>query len=204
MSGDGPRWEHRRLIAALWTVAQRHGWAYWERADWLDDRFRFLGTPFTGGHERAFRSVLAGGHRGRHVGVFEYSQRSDEELLPRHHTVAVVTLPAGVPTLDVRPEGTGSKLAGLVGLGDLQLESDEFNQKFHIRCDIDRFAYDVLHPRMIEWLLAHARARTVPFRFVDGYLMAWDESTIDPWRVEWMVDYVCDIVERVPGFVWNY
>lgn len=43
----------------------------------------------------------------------------------------------------------------------------------------------------------------MPFRFVRGDLLAWDDTRIDPWRAVWMVNYVCDIHDRVPSFVWK-
>jgi len=45
------------------------------------------------------------------------------------------------------------------------LESEEFNRAFKIKTAQNKFAYDVLHPRMMEWMLADQRAIRFPFRF---------------------------------------
>jgi hypothetical protein len=95
-------------------------------------------------------------------------------------------------------------MLGFVGVRDLQLESDEFNKAFLISTDNDRFAYDILHPRMMQWMLADQRAMSsLPFRFEGGNLVTWMEGTMDPQRVMYLLDYVCDILDRVPSFVWK-
>lgn len=81
-------------------------------------------------------------------------------------------------------EDLGRKLLGLVGVRDLQLESEDFNKKFHIRTENDRFAYDILHPRMMEWMLADQRALSSPFRFERGDLVTWTEGRFDPSTVD--------------------
>ena len=36
---------------------------------------------------------------------------------------------------------------------DIDFESDEFSRKFYVQSSDRKFAYDVLHPRMMEFLL---------------------------------------------------
>ena len=57
------------------------------------------------------------------------------------------------PTLLVRPEGLFDKLKGAIGFDDIDFESEEFSRKFYVQSSDKRFAYDVLHPRMMEFLL---------------------------------------------------
>jgi hypothetical protein len=103
----------------------------------------------------------------------------------------------------VNREGLGRKLLGLVGVRDLQLESEDFNKTFHIRTENEKFAYDVLHPRMMEWMLADQRALSIPFRFERGDLVTWREGKVDVSEVDELLNYVADVVERVPSFVWK-
>lgn len=117
--------------------------------------------------------------------------------------VVALSTPAPRPTLEVGREGLGRKLLGFVGVRDLQLESEEFNKTFLIRTEDDKFAYDVLHPRMMEWMLSDERALRTSFRFERGDLLTWDREKIDLPKVQWMLDYLCDVLDRVPGFVWK-
>lgn len=66
----------------------------------------------------------------------------------------IVHLPfLGIPTLLVRPEGMFDKLAGMIGFDDIDFESAEFSRRFYVGGNDKRFAYDVIHPRMMEFLL---------------------------------------------------
>ena len=64
-------------------------------------------------------------------------------------------LPFGMtPDLLIRPEGLFDKIKGAFGFDDIDFESEEFSRRFHVKSSDRRFAYDVLHPRMMEFLLA--------------------------------------------------
>ena len=80
------------------------------------------------------------------------------------------------------------------------MESEEFNDAFRIDTDDERFAYDVLHPRVMAWLPAGARA---PFRFAGGHLLTWRSVPGGPAEVESLLEYVCDLRDRVPSYVWS-
>ncbi len=60
----------------------------------------------------------------------------------------------GVPDLLIRREGMFDKLAGMIGFDDIDFESAEFSRRFHVKSPDRRFAYDVITPTMMEFLLA--------------------------------------------------
>jgi len=60
----------------------------------------------------------------------------------------------GLPTLSIRPENFMDKIAGAVGFDDIDFESAEFSRAFFVKASQKRFAYDVVHPRMMEFLMA--------------------------------------------------
>jgi hypothetical protein len=198
---------HQKKVAEFTAFAARRGWRYIERDKSLRDRFR--GAPFGKGHGREARHILRGEHRGRPILIFEYiykeTQGSGDQQSTQtyRHTVATVSLPAPKPTLEIRREGIGRKILGMVGVRDLQLESEQFNETYHIKTDDERFAYDILHPRMMEWMLADQRALNYGFRFDRGDLVVWDRERIELAKVPRMLDYVCDVLDQVPSFVWK-
>ncbi len=55
--------------------------------------------------------------------------------------------------LMIRQEGVLDKLAGMIGFDDIDFESVEFSDRFHVKSSEKKFAYDVLHPQMMEFLL---------------------------------------------------
>ena len=198
---------YRKRVAELTAWAQANGWTYTERANELTDRF--LGTPFGSGFGRSASHLLSSTMNGRPVVAFEYRykerQGSGKNQRTVTYTFAVVstTLPVARPTLQVTHEHLGTRLLNAVGLDDVQLESEEFNRAFRVSAEDQKFAYDVLHPRTMEWMLADSRAMELPFRFERADVLTWDSGRLDPQRAAWAATYLLDLVDRVPQFVWK-
>jgi hypothetical protein len=66
----------------------------------------------------------------------------------------LVVLPlVGVPDISIRRENSVDRLASAIGIDDIDFESAEFNSLFRVRSSSKRFAYDLIHPRMMEFIL---------------------------------------------------
>ncbi|MFG0282931.1 MAG: DUF3137 domain-containing protein [Phycisphaerales bacterium JB039] len=59
-----------------------------------------------------------------------------------------------VPDVLIRRESVMDKLAGAFGFDDIDFESSEFSRKFCVKSSDKRFAYDLISPQMMEFLLA--------------------------------------------------
>ena len=71
-----------------------------------------------------------------------------------HFSYLVVQLPfSHAPELLIRAEGLFDRLAGAFGFDDIDFESSEFSRAFHVKSSDKKFAYDVCHPRMMEFLM---------------------------------------------------
>lgn len=57
------------------------------------------------------------------------------------------------PPLSIRPENVFDKIAGALGFDDIDFESEEFSRRFHVKSSDKKFAYDLIEPRMMEFLL---------------------------------------------------
>ncbi len=194
----------RAKTHALYGWACAQGWTYHNERRELTSRFK--GAPFGRGTSRRATHVLNGRHRGREVLAFEYRftvESGENNRRTYRYLVVATPTPAPRPWLQVGLEGAGSRLLEIFGARDLQLESEEFNRTFRISTGNDRFAYDVLHPRMMEWLLADQRSRRVPFRFESSDLICWSRTELNPDHVVWMADYLMDVADRVPSHVWK-
>jgi hypothetical protein len=66
---------------------------------------------------------------------------------------------------------------------------------------VDRFA--VLHPGMMAWLLDDGRALRMPLTFGNHDLFTYATGSAPPEQVRAMLDYLCDVLDRVPRFVWT-
>lgn len=66
----------------------------------------------------------------------------------------VMPFPVPWPPIIVERERLATRVADMVGLQDIALESEAFNRAFEVRCADARFANAILDGTMIEWLLS--------------------------------------------------
>ena len=198
--------KRREAFAAL---AASRGWSYTER----DDRWTqtFGGSPFDSGHNRQASNILRGEYDTRGFVAFDYvyyttetSTDSEGRTTSREvaHRYSVVGLEVGAafPALAVSPEGMFSRIVGRLTNRDIELESEEFNRAFTVTCPDRKFASDVLHPRMMEFLLTH---RDSSFRFEGGWVLSVENGRTDIEQVLPRLAHLDTIVDNVPEFVWR-
>lgn len=119
---------------------------------------------FRRGHSRAAQNTMSGtlqlfGDDCRlRMGDFRYKvthSNGKTTTTTTHRFSYLIAHPPWVTlALLVRPEGVFDKLAAAFGFDDIDFESVEFSKRFFVKSEDKRFAYDVLHPRMMEFLLA--------------------------------------------------
>lgn len=83
-------------------------------------------------------------------------RKGGEPEPPSVSCYSVVSLYAGatMPSVVVTPENAAARKVGALLNRDLLLESDDFNRRFSVQAQNPRFASDLLHPRMMQMLLA--------------------------------------------------
>lgn len=104
--------------------------------------------------------------------------------------VTVVNLPFDTPTLSVGGGGRGEKV---------RFESEAFNDQFKVRTNSPKFAYDVIHPRTMEFLMA---VRPPAFQ-IDNRQLRFSVDVHDTQLIGVCADFAHDFFGRVPSFVWN-
>lgn len=198
----------KRRDAFALTAAQR-GWAYAER----DDRWttRFQGAPFGTGDDRRASNVVTGEHDGRAFIAFDYHYETTEQYTDAQghrrtrtvsHDYSVIGLDLGVgfPHLWVTPEGFFGRAIGRLLNRDIELESEEFNRAFTVTCEDRKFATDVLHPQMMEYLLALPRTG---FSLRDGSAMMIRQGHHGIEEIDATLAALDGIGDRIPEFVWE-
>ena len=119
---------------------------------------------FRRGHSRAAYNTMSGQleFQGRQwpakMGDFTYkittSTGKSTTTQTYRFSYLILHMPwSGVPDLLIRREGMFDKIAGVLGFDDIDFESAEFSRRFHVSSPDKRFAYDVIDPRMMEFLL---------------------------------------------------
>ncbi len=177
----------------------------------LDERYAHF-EVFRQGHSRCARNVMSGdmvcgeATYPTLMGDYEYkvttSNGKSTQTTTYRFSFAIVHLPfAAVPDVLIRPEGLFDKIASAVGFDDIDFESSEFSRRFYVKSPDKRFAYDLIDPRMIEFLLATSppaidmeqgrilitdglrRWKAVEFQqrlqWVEQYLSHWPRHVVD-------------------------
>jgi hypothetical protein len=147
---------------AFASLAARLGFTFSpDRDHGIASRFHFLDRLAHGSNRYAY-NILSGTYQGRGVLVFDYhyqtESRDSKGHRRTHHyhfSCFVLQLEQSFPELTIAPEGILSKVAQAFGYDDIDFESHEFSRKFCVRSKDKKFAYDVCHARMIEYLLAN-------------------------------------------------
>ncbi len=122
----------------------------------LARRYEFIDKMRAGQNRYAF-NIMAGAYQGYEVLLFDYHYRTGSGKNTQHHYLSffILRLPKSVPELTIGPEGFFSKLAQAVGYDDIDFESHEFSRRFCVRSRDKKFAYDICHAKMIEYLLSN-------------------------------------------------
>lgn len=147
---------------ALQAIASRLGLSYNPNKDRaLATHYKFLDRTQHGSNRYAY-DVMQGTYRDHPVIIFSYhyethSSDSKGNRQTQHHHLSffILTMAKPFPELKISREGFFSKIAQAFGYDDIDFESAEFSRKFCVRSPQKKFAYDVCHARMIEFMLAN-------------------------------------------------
>jgi hypothetical protein len=196
----------RRERARLARWAADNGWALTAAEPSLTRRW--AGPPFGVGQHRRAGPVLRGRVGEREAVMFAYTFTTsgpDGSGANAHTThrlwVVALRLPAALPRLQVTPDRAFVRAVSALGLleRDIQLESDEFNRRFRVTAADQRIAFEVLHPRLMQLLLA---APDAAWRIEGADVLSWQEGRLDPARAWARAQLLSSIVDAVPTYVW--
>ena len=154
----------KRRSEELSALAAELGWRFHADRDRdHDDEYAYFRIFRRGDNRYAFNTfygslTIDGRDYEAKMGDFHYEVTSgsgeDESTTTYLISYLITQLPfPEVPELLIRPEGFFDKLKGLIGFDDIDFESAEFSRQFFVKSSDKRFAYDVIDPRMMEFLL---------------------------------------------------
>jgi len=205
----------RRQALAGYAASNR--WTYVAEDDSLCGRWN--GTPFGEGDRRRPRNVLNGAARGRPFTAFDYQFDTEsstgvgnESLMQgmtvgnrrrttHHYFVVTVHLPTWLPGLQVTPDNVLTRAAAAVGIGTgIELESEDFNRRFHVTAHDPKFASDVLTPQTMEGLL---RSQGLAWRIEGQDIVSWGSGKVEPVALLARLSTLNGVVDGVPEFVWK-
>ena len=88
-----------------------------------------------------------------HYETHSTDSKGNQQTQHHYFSFFILLLPCVFPELKIYKEGFGSKIAQAFGYEDIDFESAEFSRQFCVRSKDKRFAYDVCHAQMIEYLM---------------------------------------------------
>lgn len=122
--------------------------------------------------------------------VDEFGREKTTRSGYRHFTCVLLQTNGGFPVLKVQPERALTRLRDAVGMRDIQLELEQFNRAFDVRCHDPRFANTLLDQRMQEFLLAIGA--DFSYEFHGRWMLMWR-----PWMPPDMIPSAMALAERV-------
>lgn len=188
----------RRQEVARW--AERRGFTFSPRRDrTIPETFAGFSLFQIGSRRRAY-NVASGKWNGRSVLAFDYTYTTGSGEGSHTSNFSAVIMESEIPLepLSIRPETFLDKLATFFGKEDINFESAQFSREFHVRSPDRRWAYAVLHPRTIEFLLAQPRF----WIEMDGrHLIAWGRKPFGAFEFDAALEVLAGILDRIPEYV---
>jgi hypothetical protein len=185
---------------ALAALAGRLGLSFHEENDHdLPEHLSFLNKLDQGSNRYAYNR-LSGRYQGHEVMAFDFHYKTGSGKNTRHHHISVLTLklPRSFPELLITPEGIFSKIAQSLGYDDIDMESAEFSAAFCVRNPDKKFAYDVCHPQMMEYLLAR---RYLAIEFEGNALALAYDACLDVTEIEPSLRQLVEIRRLMPDYL---
>lgn len=152
--------QQKRRREEMAALAAELGWRFRPDKDrGHDDEYRHFAVFRKGSNRIAYNTLrgsidIEGREYAVKMGDFRYTIQHGKSSTTFRGSYIILHLPFVTPDLVIRREGVFDKLAGAIGFGDIDFESDAFSRQFHVSSSDKKFAYDVVHPRMMEWLMS--------------------------------------------------
>ena len=194
----------RREALAAWAAAHDLRYAR-EKDRSFDERFSSFKCLRQGDGRYAF-NICSGDWGGRRIVAFDYhyethSTDSKGRRQTHDHYFSAVIVRANLPLkpLLIRAETIFDKIGSVFGFDDIDFESAEFSRRFHVSAADRKWAYDVLHPRAIEFVLGAPRFSV---EFDTAHVIAWrGHRRADPAQHEAAIGLVEGLLDRLPDYL---
>ncbi len=190
------------LRRQMWQrLAARYGMRF-NPHDPFDIPGRFPFALFQEGHSRRACNCLDGTYKNLPVILFDYTYKTGSGKSETTHNLSVLLARLNIycPKLIIRPETVLDRFAALVGFGDINFESEEFNRAFNVHCESKKFAYDICHPQMMEFMLQN-QSMTWELQGNHVLLYCYAMGTFDPEEAGTCLRLAVEFAARIPSYL---
>lgn len=155
---------------------------------------------FGKGHSKKAYNTLYGEKNGLFTVVtdYQYTEGSGKNSHTYYKTYCIIDTDKRFAQLQARPENFLDTIASWVGFDDIDFEYKEFNDAFYVRCRDKKFAYDIIHAKMMEYLLRH---RGLHFEMAGRSVLAHYDKTIRPVEYPALISSAQGIIGLLPTYM---
>jgi len=154
------------------------------------------------GHSRRIKHLIEGQVENRQMLLFDYTYKtgSGKHQSTHHLSVLMLEVPVTGHQLTIQAENFMHRIMGFLGFEDINFEYEEFNRAFQVRCDDKKFAYDVIHSDMMEYLM---QDRTLAIEWSNNHILFYrsSHSTFDQYDAENIRQAALGFVRRLPSYM---
>lgn len=167
----------------------------------LAEKFAFLSWLRRGDVRYAY-NVLYGDYLEYPVTVFDYhfSTTGGKSGYDYFWSAFVVEMKINFPDMIISHESRESRLAEALGEQHIVFESAEFSRAFRVRSADKKFAYDVCHPKMMEYLLAN---QDLTIEISRTGLAVLFEDWLRPEKIEANLSRLVEIRKLLPDYLFK-
>jgi len=186
----------RRRGETLSVFARRLGFVFDPETH---EGYPLWGEPFELFHRSTpseTNNHMSGVWRNIPVEVFDYTYFISGAGITR--TVVAFKLPQSFPGLVIKPDPLLREFFEFIGGQDIDFESDVFNKCYYVKADDRKFAHDVIHPQMMDFLL-HVRGITL--QIAGRQAIFFHEKQLKPRQIGRLLCIAIDFYKNIPDFV---
>jgi len=188
----------RRKELAEWALSRQLDFVAAKDSD-FDSRYPNFNCLNRGDSRYAY-NIMTGAIAGRvFLGCdYHYATGSGKNRQSHNFSLVIVKSPILLEPLFIRPENFLDKLAEFAGFNDIDFESAEFNKKFYVKAPNKKWAYDIISPRMMEFLI---QSPVFSIQFDSLSVIVYRDKTFSTADFEAAVDFINGVFERIPEYV---
>ena len=194
-------WYLNKQRREMWeAVARRYGFGY-RRDDPIDIPAQYQNFAlFQEGHSRKASNFLEGTYHGTWVQLFDYRYTTDngDDETTHELSALIARLDIQCPYLLIRPEKFFDKIGGLLGFDDIDFEYEEFNRRFYVKGPDKKFAYDICHTGMMDYLLQREQ---LTWELCGNCLLFYGLGTFDPAEIDYSLNAVAGFLGQIPQYL---
>jgi hypothetical protein len=181
-------------------------WALSRQLDFTAEKDRSLDSKYPNlnclnrGDNRYACNIMTGSLAGRvFLGCdYHYATGSGKNRQEHDFSLVIVKSPILLEPLFIRPENFLDKVAEFAGFNDIDFESAEFNKKFYVKAPNKKWAYDIISPGMMEFLI-QSPVFLIQFDLLS--IIVYRDRTFSTADFDAAVDLINGIFEHIPEYV---